>query len=163
MKRSLIVLGLFLVAAAARPAAAAKNAFVTGVGQTGLFEIAAGNVALANSGDAGIETYGYLMVTNHKLLDDQLKAIAKEMGFEFPTTMGPANEKVLEELRRLHGAAFNKAYIDHMVEGHIAAVQLFEKEEHAHPATRLSEWAGRSLPMIREHLRLARKLQATLK
>jgi putative membrane protein len=144
-------------------ATAIENPFVTTAGQAGAFEIAAGQVALTNSANRAVDSFGYRMITSHTELGNELKAIAAKMGLLFPPSMGPANEGILADLQKLTGAAFDKPYVDHMVERHVEAVQAFETESRATPETELTRWARKSLPMIQEHLRLARELQSSLR
>ena len=159
--RNVLILAFLAVGYAAAGAEnPANNPFVTAVIETGLFEIAAGELAQTHTSNAGVHTYGYLMITNHEELDRELEAIAHKMNIEVPRSMGTANQQMLDQLAKLKGAAFDKAYLDHMVQGHEQAVQLFEKEKKSLPANDLTRWAARTLPVIREHLRLAKELRA---
>lgn len=150
-------------APASATATAAESAFVTTAGQALAFEIAAAQIALTNSGNRAVDSFGYLMITNHTELANELKAIAAKTGIRFPASMGPANEAVLASLQKLTGAAFDTPYVDHMVEGHVRAVQAFETESRATPETELTRWARKSLPLLQEHLRHARELQSSLR
>jgi len=161
--RLLIVVALSIATTGAAADRVAPKSFVTTVGQFGLFEIAAGNLALDKSSDPAIETYGYLMITNHIELRNQLAGIARRTRIPFPSSMGSSHQDALSELRRLSPSIFEREYLAHMVSGHKAAVSMFRSAAAANPETELSRWAKRSVPMMEEHLRLAETLQASLK
>ena len=50
------------------------------------------------------------------------------------------------------------AYIGQAVKDHEATVALFEGESRSGKDAELKAWAARTLPMLREHLRVARDL-----
>lgn len=160
---SCLVLAFLVAVYATGAESPVNNPFVTAVVETGLFEIAAGELAQANTSNAAVHTFGYLMITNHEELARELEPIAHKMNIEVPRSMGTANQQMLDQLKALKGAAFDKAYLAHMVQGHEQAVQLFDKERKSSPPNDLTRWAARTVPVIREHLRLAKELQASLK
>jgi putative membrane protein len=63
-------------------------------------------------------------------------------------------------LSQLHGAEFDRAYLQHMVKEHEEAVTRFtaEAKEGRHPA--LKSYAAKQLPILQAHLELARDLTA---
>ena len=80
-----------------------------------------------------MHTFGYLMITNHEELGPELEPIALKMNIEVPRSMGAANQQMLDQLKA------------------------------SNPPNDLTRWAARIVPVIREHLRLAKELQASLK
>jgi putative membrane protein len=146
---------------AASPSAAAPTpaAFVTAVGQAGLMEIESGALAQKNSSNAGVQTFGYLMITNHSLLNEDLERIAKKQHIPFPTSVSASQQQMLNQLKPLKGKAFDSMYLSDMIAGHQGAVSLFESEKTASDPE-LKAYAEKHLPMVKEHLRLAQALQS---
>lgn len=60
------------------------------------------------------------------------------------------------------GARFDTAYASVAVRDHEASGALFEGESRGGSDAGLKAWAARTLPTLREHLRLAQEQQASL-
>lgn len=135
--------------------AAPPTEFVTTAGEVSLFEIAAGKLALEKSTNADVRGYGELMIRDHTKLYDELKPL----GFPVPPNMGPSNQQMLDALAKLSGAQFDAAYANDMVNGHEAAVGLFQGEAAEGTNEGVKAFAVKWLPVIEEHLKLAKELQ----
>ena len=133
--------------------------FVNSVGQAGLMEIESGQLAKTNSTNSGVQAFGYLMITNHSLLNQDLEPIAKKLSLPFPTSVDGSQQTMLDHLKPLKGTQFDSPYLSDMVSGHTMAVQLFELEMKMTVCPQLESYARKYLPMIKEHLRLAQNLQ----
>ncbi|HET8775623.1 MAG TPA: DUF4142 domain-containing protein [Thermoanaerobaculia bacterium] len=132
--------------------------FVTQVGQAGFMEIASGTLTQTNSSNPGVQTFGYLMITNHTLLNEHLARIAAQQGIPFPTGPSPQQQQMLDQLDDLTGPPFDQMYLADMVAGHQGAVSLFQSETSSQDPE-LAAYAKKYLPMVQEHLRLAQALQ----
>jgi len=62
----------------------------------------------------------------------------------------------------LSGAEFDRAFINHMVMGHEKAISKFETASENLQDADLKKYAQKTLPVLREHLRMAQKLQSKL-
>ena len=65
---------------------------------------------------------------------------------------------IAERLSRLSGAQFDQAYAKAMVEDHEEAVALFEAQTKNGRDAAVKEFASKTLPKLRDHLEMARKL-----
>jgi putative membrane protein len=69
-------------------------------------------------------------------------------------------QKVMDKLSKLSGADFDREYMKHMVEDHVKDVALFEKEAKNGKDADLKAWAEKTLPTLKEHLQMARDVNA---
>jgi putative membrane protein len=65
-----------------------------------------------------------------------------------------------DKLSKMKGAAFDRAYMAHMVTAHQQAVALFQKETSGGKDPEAKAWAAKILPTLQEHLKMARGLNA---
>lgn len=64
----------------------------------------------------------------------------------------------MDKLNGLSGAEFDREYLRHMVMDHEKTVALFERQSKDGKDKELKAWAGKTLPTLQEHLRMARDL-----
>lgn len=64
-------------------------------------------------------------------------------------------------LERLKGAEFDRAYMQHMVQAHREAVQLFDRGSRDATDPQVKAFASSTLPTLRGHLESAQSLAAT--
>ncbi|MET0280134.1 MAG: DUF4142 domain-containing protein [Steroidobacteraceae bacterium] len=161
-------MGIFALAAlmaTALPAAEAPtdpSGFVSGATQAGLVEVELAQLALASSGNVAVKQFATRMATDHRAANAELAAMAAAKGIAVPNALDADHRKMITGLRGKTGKAFDAAYAAHMVQDHAAAVELFQANV-SHPDGELAAFAGKTLPVLQEHKRLADNLQANLK
>jgi putative membrane protein len=143
--------------ALAAPSAADAD-FVMKAGQAGVAEVAAGRMAETRGESQAVKTFGQRMVTDHTKAGDELKNVAVKSGATVPATSSPEQMQAAQKLAGLKGAAFDKAYAEQMVKDHEEAVALFEKEASSGSDADLKAFAGKTLPTLQEHLKMAKAL-----
>jgi putative membrane protein len=62
----------------------------------------------------------------------------------------------------LSGAEFDRAFVNHMVMGHERAINKFEAASASLQDASLKKYADKTLPTLREHLRMAKDLQSKM-
>jgi putative membrane protein len=78
---------------------------------------------------------------------------------DLPTAMDAEHQKKLDELRALNGQEFDVAYDKAQLQGHKDAVALFESYAKNGDNPDLKKWAAKTLPHLKQHLKLAEKLK----
>lgn len=135
--------------------AAADRNFVTVAASTGMLEIEASRLALERTQHPQLRGFAQRMVDEYSKSTGELKAIAKDVGLtDVPvTTMGKYNA-MLEKLRALKGADFEREYAAQIgVASHVEAVALFDQASKDLSNPQLKDFAARTLPHLREHLK----------
>lgn len=134
--------------------------FLTRAAQGGLAEVQLGQLATQNAENPAVKAFGQRMVDDHTKLNDQLRQIAAQQNLALPTSMDSKQQATFDRLSRLHGAAFDRAYMANMVQDHKSDIVDFERQANSGNDPALKRFAETSLPMLREHLRLGEETQA---
>ena len=135
--------------------------FVQRATDANLTEIALGNLAQARSSNPAVISFATRMIADHTQANDELAALVKAKSI-VASPMDPSGSPVVKQLGTKKGKAFDKAYADHMIHDHAAALELFQANV-SHPDGEIAAYVGRMLPALQEHRRLAENLKANLK
>jgi putative membrane protein len=130
--------------------------FMKKAAEGGMMEVTLGRSAIQRAGSADVKQFGQRMVTDHTKASNQLKQLARQKGVSLPKNLDSDKRQMMARLMKETGAAFDKAYMQHMVEDHEKDVAEFEKAANECKDSALKSWAAKTLPTLREHLQLAR-------
>jgi putative membrane protein len=73
------------------------------------------------------------------------------------------HQEMVSKMSALSGADFDRKYMEHMVKDHEKDVSLFERESTRGSDADVKAWATKTLPTLRDHLRMARDTEAKVK
>jgi putative membrane protein len=150
-------------AAPAQTAPAADSGFMVEAAQGGMAEVEMGRIAVQNASDAKVKQFGQRMVDDHSKANAELKTVAAQKGVKLPAQLDAKHRGAAGRLSKLHGAAFDKAYIDGMVKDHREDVAEFERQANGASDAAVKAFAAKTLPTLREHLKMAEDAQSALK
>lgn len=121
-------------------------------------EVDMANLALKN-GTKAVKTYADTMVRDHNANDKDLMALAKRHNATVPDKKMDDDEMMMmKKLVTLKGAAFDKAYIDMMVDGH---TKVLAKLSSAAPSDAdLKAYVETTKTAVQRHLDSAKQLQS---
>lgn len=136
-------------------AAGGDGHFVQEAAVGGLMEVQLGRIAQNKAASDDVKRFGQRMVADHGRANERLKTVATQEGIPVPDTLPPEKKKAVDQLAGLSGAAFDKAYMAHMVEDHREDVATFQREAGKSGDTPVKQFAAETLPTLREHLELA--------
>lgn len=131
--------------------------FLMHAAQDGEAEVELGKLAQQNAADAKVKAFGERMVADHSKANAELRPIAEKKGVKIPAGLGP-HAAMRAKLEKLQGAQFDQAYMRGMVDDHMKAVKEFETASKSSDAD-VSAFATKTLPTLREHLRMAQDTQ----
>jgi len=155
-------LGLWLaptaVAKNTKQAGHADQTFVQQASSGGLAEVRAGQLATERAASAEVKQFGQQMVTDHTKANQELTALAQAKNLPVATELDQKHQVMAEQLTKLQGAAFDRAYLAGQVADHEQTVRLFTTQAKAGHDTELKAFAAKTLPTLQEHLRLVRSL-----
>jgi putative membrane protein len=144
--------------AASGYAGGADSAFMTKAGGDGMAEVELGRLAVDRASSSDVKAFAQMMVDDHSKANGELTSLASQKGVTLPAQPPPAAKAAKDHLSSLSGAAFDKAYMDHMVKDHEKAVALFSKEAGSGKDTDTKNWASKTLPTLQQHLAKAREV-----
>jgi putative membrane protein len=133
--------------------------FVQNAALDGMTEVELAKIALQKSKNDQVKQFAQKMSQDHSQANEQLASIAKQKGLTVPTKLDAKHEAMVKSLSSKSGAAFDKAYADHMAKDHSKAVALFQSASKSSDPD-LAAFAQKILPTLQEHKQLADNLQA---
>ncbi len=112
----------------------------------------AANLALKKASDAKTREVAQHVLQTHTEMLQQLKGVAKTMGWKYRDAAGPKSRESYAKLERLSGAEFDKAFMEEMIQMHRREVGMFEAESGNAHNEALMKISGEQLPILRQHL-----------
>jgi len=119
-------------------------------------EIAMGQLAQQMGTSQGVKDFGKTLATDHSAAKDQAAVLAQQAGLTVPTEMKDEAKAGIEKLKGLSGDAFDKAFVQMMIEDHKKDIAKFEKESEGNGQT--AALAMETLPTLQKHLEIAQSL-----
>jgi putative membrane protein len=144
----------------AEPKAVSNADFVFQASAAGLGEVNLSHLALNRAGRAEVKEFAQRMLLDHNKANEELLRLANAKGLKAAPRMDDEHLKAADRLAGLRGPDFDREYVAVMVKDHEAAVALFDAASNTVPDADLKAWAGKTLPTLRTHLDMARKLAA---
>ncbi len=138
--------------------AVTTESFVRQAAEAGMAEVELGQLASSKATRQDVKDFAQMMVTDHGKANEQLKDLASKKNLTLPTEPTAAQKAEKARLEKLSGAAFDSAFTKAMERDHREAVSLFSKEASSGSDSDLKQWAGQTLPTLKEHLAKAEQL-----
>lgn len=138
--------------------ASGDRKFVTMAAISDMTEIEASKLAQTKASSPAVKEFGTQMIADHTKTSGELMTISSAKTVTPPGTLDKAHRKAVDKLATLSGADFDKAYVKQMVSDHKDAVSLFEKESKSGKDGDLQAFAGKTLPSLQGHLKMAQDL-----
>jgi putative membrane protein len=131
-------------------------------------DIDAGKLAKSKSKNKEVDQFAQQMITDHGAVNKQAVALVtrlkvKPEASETSNSLKKGGEENIAKLKKLKGADFDKAYVDHEVDYHQAVLDAIDKT--LIPSAKnadLKELIVKVRPAIAAHLDHAKHLQASL-
>jgi putative membrane protein len=162
LRRSLLLVLFTLSAAAGAQPFRTLNqidaVFANEVANGNLAEIAMGRVAIERSTRKDVQAFGEQLISDHQLLNDELKTLVIGTSFTFPRELTANHRAHVAALRALSTKEFDAAFIAHMIKGHEAMIELFKAQVRDAGRESLRDYASAGLPTLETHLRHAKAL-----
>ena len=140
----------------------ADAAFAMAAAEGGYAEVELGKLAKEHASNPDVKKFGDRMVDDHGKANDELSGILKQKGMTAPTALTGKEKSTYDRLAKLNGAAFDRAYMDAMVKDHEKDVKEFEHESTKGKDPDLKAFAGKTLPTLQDHLKMARETHSKL-
>lgn len=137
---------------------ASEQTFAMKAAQANMAEIELGKLAQQKADRDEVKKFGQQMVDDHSKALDELKTIASKHNMTLPSGLDAEHKALSEKLSKLDGAAFDRAYIQAMVDGHKKVASDFRKESQSGKDADLKAYAAKTLPTVEEHLKHAEML-----
>lgn len=135
------------------------RSFIQKAADDSVAEVKLGELASEKASNTQVKQFAQRMVRDHGKAKDQLQPIASAQQVRIEENLEPEHQRVHDRLSNLSGEAFDRAYMDYMVEDHQKAVKLFQQHSQSASDPQVKQFASSQLPILQEHLREAQRLQ----
>ena len=135
-------------------------AFAQKVAASNAAELELSRIAYVKAHSPEVRDFARQLLIDHRQMSINLDNFALERGYLVAWRIEPEMASSIERIRTLDGPAFDKAYMDLMVEAHSKSVATLETQ--AASGRETASVANASLPTVRHHLEMARALDARL-
>lgn len=136
--------------------------FITQAASDGMKEVEMGRLGVRQASNEQVKQFAQKMIDDHGKANDELMTLARSKNVDVSTQMPQDHKSMVEKFNQLNGADFDKQYIDHMVQDHQKAVDLFDRQARQGEDAQVRAFAARTLPTLRQHLQQAKELQQTI-
>jgi putative membrane protein len=154
-----LLAGGWAAAQIASGASSPDGKFAAAAASGGMAEIKLGKLAQQNANSDAVKSFGQQMVTDHSKAGDDLKSVAQKEGMALPMDISKEDQVTYDRLSQLHGTQFDKEYVQDMVTDHQKDIADFQKEASSGKNASLKDFASRTLPTLKSHLRIAQDME----
>jgi putative membrane protein len=145
-----------------QPISTSAKQFLDFASQVNVGEIRGGLLVEQKAQAPAVKAFGRLMTLDHSELQSQLDGVAAANNISLPNQPSAAEEKQMSPLKSMSGSQFDTAYINDMVKGHENAVSRFKSEKSSEQNPTIRAVASSALPILEQHLALAKAVQASV-
>jgi putative membrane protein len=118
-------------------------------------ELAGGAFAVSKAERDDVKALGRQLMNDHARMNRDVIVLAKDLGDLLSNELRPDDRKVVDRLQKLDGAEFQREYLKAIVEHHTRELAMFEKQAASGTNPQVKAYAEKTLPQVKEHLRLA--------
>jgi putative membrane protein len=139
--------------------AVSDTQFAKKAAQGAIAEVQLGQLAQEKGTSDSVKKFGQRMVEDHTKGGDKLKRAAAQENITLPDAISAKDKATYDELSRLSGAAFDRAYARDMVKDHEEDIADFNKEANGGKNAAIKDFATQTLPALQDHLKEAREMR----
>lgn len=130
-------------------------------------EIQAGGMARSQGHGEGVADFGEQLVLDHRRMESELTALAQKKNIELQLTSDeyralrePLSRQMTEAMDLVHekGAEFDRQFLTHMADGHLAAIDLMRTYRAKTTDPDIRAFIDKGLSSLQEHHRVAESL-----
>jgi putative membrane protein len=127
----------------------------------GLMEVKLARLAVERATNPDVKRFAQKLAENHTAANRELMPIANQFQIQAPREMTREHLQMWQKMSNLRGADFDLEFIRLQIEDHQNDIAKFEKAQNsANP--QVKAFATKTLPTLREHLKMAQDIKAKL-
>ncbi|HEY9879068.1 MAG TPA: DUF4142 domain-containing protein [Leptolyngbyaceae cyanobacterium] len=126
-------------------------------------EIQTSQLALQKAADQSVRQYAQQMITEHTQANQRLASIAAQYGVTLPTSPGPLQVAIAQQLSQLSGPQFDRAYMGVQENAHLSSVALYRTALDQGGAANVQAYAAEILPRVQEHFEMANRMSVEMR
>lgn len=140
-----------------------ERTFMMDAASGGMLEVELGRVAEQSASHERVKSFANMMIQDHTNANNELKGISSSKNVMLPDSMMTKQREHLETMRNKTGRAFDKAYMQMMVQDHNETISKFQNAANNAQDPDVKAFASKTLPILQMHLDSAKAINAALK
>lgn len=144
-------------AMATKMVTATDKTFMNNAAHSNMAEISMAMIAKQKSKNPEVLRFADMMISDHKMMQSELKALAGQRETQVPDMPNPKQKAVAAKLKSMSGMAFDKMYIQANVTGHKEAYALATKASKNAKDAAVRGYFQKGAPKIKMHLDMAQR------
>jgi putative membrane protein len=164
-----LLLGVFALAAAPLWALAGTDSppkttasFLQHAAEGQQSEIDLGELAVQKAGNEQVKQFGSRMIEDHTKARQEVQQLASKSGVQLPSRPGGLHKDIKDQLSKLSGKEFDRAYITAMLREHTKEMKELEQQSLLEKNPEVRQWAAGAVPVVKEHLTKANTIASSL-
>jgi putative membrane protein len=141
---------------------AADSNFLMKAAEGNMAEVQLGQLAKDKATNSSVKDFAQRMIDDHGRTLTEIKKMAGDKAVTLPDKLSAKDTATKDRLSKLSGAQFDRAYITDMVSDHRTDVKEFEQHAKTGTDPDVKAFAGKTLPVLQEHLRMAESIHSEL-
>jgi putative membrane protein len=125
-------------------------------------EISLGQLAAQRAVNARVKDFSRQMVEDHKKGSQQVEQLAMKDGVKLSPGVSEEHKQKVNKLSQLSGHAFDRAYMDYIIEDHESTVDEFQRLVKTVQDEGVKQWIASTLPTLQTHRERAREVKYSL-
>lgn len=142
--------------------ASQDEAFLRDAAMDNQSEIELARLALRNASNPDVKRFAQRLIDAHNRVESDIESLTRNTAITLPPQLDIEHRQMVNRLAGLSGDDFDREFLNMMIKDHKEAIAKFEERANAEPSNAVSNFAARTLPRLREHLRTAQDIQAKL-
>ncbi|MDQ3321634.1 MAG: DUF4142 domain-containing protein [Acidobacteriota bacterium] len=138
------------------------NGFMTAAAYSSNAEIEAGRMAVSKTQNPEVKQFAQQMIAEHTRANKELMPIAAKKNVTLPTDLDPTHKTMAADMSKLSGAEFDEEYMEGQVADHEKTVALLQAQVDNGTDADAKAFAVKTLPVVKMHLEMARRINAKL-
>jgi putative membrane protein len=137
--------------------------FMMEAGAGGMAEVEMARLALDKAASDDVKKFAQQMIDDHTKANAELMQVASQKGVSLPGGPDAKHMALMEKLRNLSGAEFDRMYMKEAgINDHAKMEKLFMKESTGGKDADARGFASRTLPTVQMHLKMARDMSGSM-
>jgi putative membrane protein len=136
------------------------ESFYKALMEGGIAEIDAANLALDKSANVKVKEFASMIIMDHTLSNNRLKALAALRRARLPSSASAAQQAIHAKLALVSGRLFDQLYIRDQIDTHQELLDRVNDEMASGKDAKAKAFAQEILPTLETHLKLIRVLAA---
>ncbi|MGZ8374612.1 MAG: DUF4142 domain-containing protein [Nitrospira sp.] len=126
-------------------------------------EIDLGQLAIQKAASEPVKEFGARMVADHQKAQQEVQQLAAKGGLQLPGQANAAHTQIKKnQLAKLSGKDFDRAYITTMLHEHGKEKKLLEQQALVETNQSVRQWASGAVSVVQEHMTIATTIASSL-